>query len=241
MRTSFAFLLFVSFLSLVACRKQPEIALKEVQRLPIPNPTGIAYLDRDSIFYLVNSDGVVARLNRKFELLEKFEFPKYSFNAVYLDEANIYLLASKSLLVLERANFKVFKNISLVGLIASKVAFKTIFFNTFNRAFVIISNEKKSKLIELDPIKFKVIKRLVMKDIQFVSGGIILGNYLYLLNNTSGLLYKLNLKDNYRLESTFRHSIYDASSLTFAEGIGLIVVSKGLRRAFILDERSITK
>lgn len=241
MRTNFVFILFVSFLSLAACQKQPEIALKEIQRLPISNPTGIAYLDKDSIFYLVNPDGIVARLNRKFELLEKFEFPKYAFNAVYLDEANIYLLASKNLLISERTNFKVFRNISLVGLIAPKVVFKTIFFNPFNKTFVIISNEKKPKLLELDPIKFKTIKRFAMKDVQFVSGGIILGNYLYLLNNTSGLLYKLSLKDNYRLESTLRHSIYDASSLTFAEGVGLIIVSKGLRRAFIFDERSITK
>lgn len=241
MKANFVSFLFFSFLYFVACQKQPEIALKEIQRLPIPNPTGISYRNEDSTFYVVNSDGIVARLNRKFELLEKFEFPKYSFNAIYFDEANIYLLTSKSLLILEQANLKVFKNISLVGLVSSKVVFKTIFFHPFNRTFVIISNEKKPKLIELDPIKFKVIGRLAMKDVQFISGGVVLGNYLYLLNNTSGLLYKLNLKGNYRLESTFRHSIYDASSLAFAEGTGLIVVSKELRRAFIFDKRSITK
>jgi hypothetical protein len=226
---------------LVACQKQPEIALKEIQRLPIPNPTGIAYRNKDSNFYVVNSDGIIARLNKKFELLEKFEFPKYSFNAVYLDEANIYLLTSKSLLILEQANLKVFKDLSLVGLVGSKVAFNTIFFNPFSRAFVIISNGRKTKLIELDPIRFKIIRRLAMKDVQFVSGGTVLGNYLCLLNNTNGLLYKLNLKENYRLESTFRHSVYDASNLAFAEGIGLVIVSKELRRAFIFDEKSITK
>lgn len=239
----FVFLLFVSLLSLVACQKQPEIALKEkeIQRLPIPNPTGISYWDKDSIFYLVNSDGILARLNRKFEILEKFELSKYSPNAVYLDEANIYLLTSKSLVILERANLKPFKNLNLARLVASKATFKTIFFNPFSRTFVIISNEKKPKAIELDPIRFKAIKRVAMKDVQFVSGGTVLGNYLYLLNNPNGLIYKLNLKENYRLESTFRHTIYNTSGLTFAEGLGLVIVSKELRRAFIFDERNLIK
>ncbi len=241
MKANFVFLLIISFLYFIACQKQPEIAFKNIQRLPIPNPTAILYRNKDSNFYVVNPDGIVARLNRKFELLEKFQFPKYTFNAVYLDEANIYLLTSKSLLILEQVGLKVLKEVNLVSLVGTKVVWKTIFFNPFNRTFVVISNEKKPKLIELDPIKFKVIKRLAMRNVQFVSGGAVLGAYLYLLNTTNGLLYKLNLKDNYKLENTFRCSIYDASGLTFAEGIGLIVVSKGLRRAFIFDEKSVTK
>lgn len=106
---------------------------------------------------------------------------------------------------------------------------------------MIVSNEKKPKVIELEPTRFKIIKRGSIKGIQFIAGGTVLGRYLYLLNGRDQLLYKINLKQDNRLEITLHYSIYYASGLTFAEGIGFVIVSKELRRAFAFNDKIMLK
>lgn len=127
--TTYRKILFLALIS-IACQQQPEIILneREVYRLPIPYPTGICYSRKDSVFYLVSSDGIIATMNRKFEIIEKLAFPNNKFNGVFLDEAYIYLLTPKDLMILDLTNFKVIKSFNLANLVGSKAVFQTIFF-----------------------------------------------------------------------------------------------------------------
>ncbi|MCX7880444.1 MAG: hypothetical protein N2517_07260 [Ignavibacteria bacterium] len=208
---------------------------KQIVRLPIANPEGICFSENDTSFYLVTDDGEIARLNVNFELIHIQEITNVKFVDIFVDDFFIYTLSPKEIIVLKKASFEIVSKRALDFLKRKNRNALSLFFNAWTRTFNIIVEEKGIYIYELEPKQFKFISKQKLKGIDKATAAMLLANNILLIDNQTNTVYKIDITDRYKIISKYQIQQQDIVGITYSEKIGLILLSKELRRAYVYE------
>lgn len=239
-KTMHRFLPILFLFCLFACDYSPSIHLieKDVRRLEFPNPSGIACSLDDSLFYFVNNDSNIIVTDTGFRVKDVFTFPsKYNFQSIFADKMFLYVITSRNLLLkINKKTNTILKEVNLNKIIPWGFSFRTLFFNPFSQTFTLINYGSRTFLFELRPIDFKVINKYRFKKIQFISSGIQVGDFAYIVSEKSRNIYKMKLNDMMKILQVRSFGIPNVVGIAFHQSNNLILLSRELRRVFIFSK-----
>lgn len=236
----FKLFVLLLLLLLLGCDYIPsdQLVEKKVHRLDIPKPLGITSLENDSLFYFVNGDSKIFSVGLDFQLKEIYSFPSmYEFQSIYTDGMFVYVITSKNLLLkIGIHTKKILKIVNLNRIILENYQFRTLFFSPFSKSFILVSYGLKTYFFELNPKNFRLITKFKAKKIQFVSGGVQSGNFIYLVGEKSQNIYKVPLNNLGKVAEVRGYNLPNVVGITFNNKIGLVLLSRELRRIFIYQK-----
>lgn len=228
-------LLFLVF----GCDYTPSFQLveKKVYRLDIPKPLGIVSLENDSFFYLVNGDSKIFSVGVDFQLKEINIFSStYEFQSIHTDGMFVYVITSKNLLLkIDIHTKKILKVINLNRIILGNYQFRTLFFSSFSKTFILVNYGLKTHFFLLDPTNFRLLSKRKAKGIQYANAGVQIGDFVYLVGEKTQKIYKVPLKNLGKIVEVRGYNVPNVVGIAFNNKIGLILLSRELRRIFIYE------
>ncbi len=231
----FVFTLFFSLVMFFGCElRQNRLEQLATKRLPVVQPNSIFFDTLDATFWIGNTFGQIFQLDSAMNILNQINTKVGKITAIYTDKFNIIALTKLDVLIFDKNSKNLQKKVSLSKYFNKKTELVGLVFFPINRSFVIVPNQKKVSFYEFEPVNFRLIRKYTMKDLKNPSGATLYGENLLIAE--SNRLVVLGTKDKFKVARTFHHNVFDCKGVAYSPSLGIILLSKELRRIFIFKE-----
>lgn len=229
------FVLFV-FIMLISCVEDISFRLQEidVKKIEFAKPTGIFYSPIDTAFFITTFDGILAKCDTNFQTIKSKQFEGYKFSQIFVDEFFIYLISSKGLIKIDKYTMEIISKTQLSNLGVKFNDVKGIYFNSIDKTFDLVVQEKKyTTIVNYNPINLRRVKTKKLTKIKKTDCAFSSTKYLFVLDNENKTIKVLDLTNEFYEVRKFKFSAPEITSMTKINLNTFVLLSSETRRAFI--------
>ncbi len=223
------------FLLLFSCKEFPQSKLQEiyVHRLDFAKPKVICFSAADSTFFLGSDGMTISKLDINFKVIQNKKLFDEELQSLFADELMLFALSKKRIYFVNKSNFEIIKKINISKVVPRNGEPVCLAFNPISKTYLLVVQTRLPIVYELDPVYFRKVSSKKVSKVSRADCGFVRRTSLFLVNADRRQIFELDIANNYDVVNTFTYSAMEVTSATYADNLGLILLSQNLRRIFI--------
>lgn len=230
-------LIFVAFFSIsVSAQKAVKIKPASSKSTAIPEPSDICYSANSNTFFVVSDNGILFEIDRDGKIIRKVTESDSDFEAVHVDEHNVYAVNEKyrKICIYDKKSLQKIKTVTVPFGGGRNRGYEAITFNKTKNTFILVVEKDPITLLELDAdfnIKNEIDLSKIARDISAASFH---DNYLWLLSDEDRTLLKLN-PSSYQVIEKWLLPVINPEGFAFDKDGSLLVTCDDMQRIYYFN------